>query len=782
MEANRWADLETIFAAALELHGEARAEFLARRCDADPALRAEVASLLAAHEAAGSFLDDGLSSLAGQARFDAGTFVGRTIGNFRLTGLIGEGGMGAVYRADRISGGFAQQVAVKLLRPEAVAGAGWQRFRNERQALAHLDHPYVVRLIDGFAEGDCACLVMELVEGTPITDYCVSHDLSIEQRLLLFQRVCGGVHGAHRHGVIHRDLKPTNILVTPDGLPKVLDFGVAKLLDAPADDPNQTAPGVVRPLTPNYASPEQLRGESGAATSDVYALGVVLYELLTGVRPYEARGKSLGELVRSIETGRIIPVSQAMPRRRARTGERGTDLDAIVGRAMHPDAAQRYPTVDALSDEIGQYLATASTISPVSTPTRARRLAGVMALVAVAGAAIAGSLATTDQPPPAAADRSAITAPASPALVPSPPSGAVSSRPEIGPAESPRSSPAVPIPAPSIAVPPAAAAKSADLMQRGLAIVRSRSSATWPDGIALLRQAVDLNRESARATAALAEGLAIARLTDDRAEAIRLAARAVTIDPQCGDCLATRGFISIFVTQEWQAARKDLTRAIAMEPRPLLAGAWLAPLQYWTGDWQGAFETVDRELRDNPRSSLFLYHRTATLFFQRAFDSAVDTANRTLNLDSGYRQILGFKWMSLVKLGRTDEAVKPLVNEWVGRVTPQAANAAIGDATATFDASGLKGLVSDLMSRPGGEARRTFFKAVMYSILDRPDEVLRELEKTEAEHDPAILSIGVHPYFDIVRTHPRFLAIVSRLGLTEINAATVRRHGPRSAY
>jgi serine/threonine protein kinase len=714
MDANRWADLETIFSAALELHGEARAEFLADRCAADPALRAEVLSLLSAHDAAGSFLDDGPARLDGDARLDPRHFLGRTLGNFRLTGLIGEGGMGAVFRADRITGGFAQQVAVKVLRPEAVAGAGWQRFRNERQALAQLDHPYVVRLIDGFAEGDCACLVMELVEGTPITEYCVSHDLSIEQRLALFQRVCTGVHGAHRHGVIHRDLKPTNILVTADGLPKVLDFGVAKLLDAPADDPNQTAPGVARPLTPNYASPEQLRGESGTQTSDVYALGVVLYEVLTGVRPYDARGKSLGELVRSIETGRIVPVSQAV-RRRPDTGDRlSADLDAIVARALHPDAAQRHPTVEALSAEIDTYLARVSRSLPLPAPARSPHLAGVLVLVGViGGAVIVGSLATRDQPR-TAADPSATPLPIAAAPVPSVAPPSVSPPREVGLAEAPPVSPVPPTPsapAPSTPVSPAVAAKLADLMQRGLALARSRVAGAWPDGIALLRQAVDLDPQSGRATAALAEGLALARLAEDRAEAVRLAARAVTIDPQCGDCLATRGYTRMFVTHEWEAARQDLLRAASMAPRTPAAGSWLGTLQAWTGDAQGAVDTLDRELQDNPQSVSLLHNRTAALFFQRAFDSTVEAANRTLNLDSGFYQVLGFKWMSLLRLGRTGEAVRPLMNDYLGRVPQAAATAAIADATATYSTAGVNGLMADLVSRPG--ARRSFFKAVM---------------------------------------------------------------------
>ncbi len=352
-----WARVDAVFTAAVELDGgaEARDALVEVRCGGDDALRAEVRSLLAAHERSGAFLTPPPAA----ARPD-GVELGTVVGAYRLTSKIGEGGMGDVYRAERADGLFGHAVALKVTRGSVLDPAAAIRFATERQILATLQHPHIVTLLDGgtLADGR-AYLVMELVEGAPITRNCADRRLGLDERLLLFRQVCTAAHYAHRHAIVHRDLKPANVLVTPDGIVKVLDFGVAKLLAAPAGD-GQTLPGVLPgPLTPNYASPEQLRGLPVTTASDVYALGVLLYELVTGARPYETTGQPLDrvvDLVVRAEPPRPSSVRPHDPLPWDRRRLRG-DLDAIVLKALAKDPEARYASAEQLADDVARFMA-----------------------------------------------------------------------------------------------------------------------------------------------------------------------------------------------------------------------------------------------------------------------------------------------------------------------------------------------------------------------------------------------------------------------------------------
>ena len=226
--------------------------------------------------------------------------AGRRFGAYQLVRRVGEGGMAVVFLAVRADGEFRQQVTIKLVRPGLDSGEVLARFRNERQTLAGLDHPNIVKLLDGGSTQEgLPYLVMDYVEGSPIDEYCDSHRLSVEERLHLFATLCEAVHYAHQKRVIHRDLKPSNILVTVEGVPKLLDFGIAKVLEPTAEGPPVTQTGT-RCMTPAYASPEQVRSKSVTCASDIYSLGVVLYELLSGHRPYRLTQHTPAEMERAI--------------------------------------------------------------------------------------------------------------------------------------------------------------------------------------------------------------------------------------------------------------------------------------------------------------------------------------------------------------------------------------------------------------------------------------------------------------------------------------------------
>ena len=226
--------------------------------------------------------------------------VGQRIGPYKVIREIAHGGMGAVYLAFRADDEYQKQVAIKLIKRGMDTDLIIRRFRNERQILANLDHPNIARLIDGgTTEDGLPYFIMDHVEGLPIDAYCDAHKLSIAEQLKLFRTVCSAVEYAHQHHVIHRDLKPSNILVTAEGVPKLLDFGIAKVLNP--EPPFQTVESVgLRPMTPDYASPEQVRGETITPASDVYSLGVLLYELLTGHRPYRVKSRTPQEIERVI--------------------------------------------------------------------------------------------------------------------------------------------------------------------------------------------------------------------------------------------------------------------------------------------------------------------------------------------------------------------------------------------------------------------------------------------------------------------------------------------------
>ena len=300
MNTDRWLKVREILNHAISLPAEQRNEYLNKTCVGDQELRAEVDSLLHSHEQAGDeFLNSpavDLKSFAAENEVKP-SFIGRKIGVYKIVAQIGHGGMGEVYRAVRDDGQYDKQVAIKLVRVGLDTPYMVERFRHERQILASLDHPNIARLYDGgTTEDGIPYLVMELIEGTPIDQYCDEHDLDITERLQLFTQVCAAVQYAHQRLVIHRDIKPNNILVTEDRIPKLLDFGIAKIVD-PTGGVETT---LVRPMTPEYASPEQIRGESITTATDVYSLGVVLYRLLTGRSPYPVNTRTPHELAEMI--------------------------------------------------------------------------------------------------------------------------------------------------------------------------------------------------------------------------------------------------------------------------------------------------------------------------------------------------------------------------------------------------------------------------------------------------------------------------------------------------
>lgn len=348
MNSPSYQEVRAVFDAVLEQPVEQRASFLARRCNGNQAIRSEVEALLAAHARTDNPMDKHAFNDDWEQRGqeESTPRTGQQLGVYRVIQELGRGGMATVYLAERADELYRKKVAIKLL-DRAWSGADTElRFQQERQILARLDHPNIASLLDaGISDEGLSYLVMEYVEGQPIHHYCSERSLTLSSRLRLFLKVCEAVATAHRNLVIHRDLKPSNILVTPDGEPKLLDFGIAKLLES---SEWRTVTGLQR-MTPQYASPEQVKGEAVTTVSDVYSLGVLLYQLLADRLPYRT------DALTPLQMGRLV-VEEEPVRPRTLNPTLAGDLEAILLKTLRKEPEHRYSSVDGLREEIERYL------------------------------------------------------------------------------------------------------------------------------------------------------------------------------------------------------------------------------------------------------------------------------------------------------------------------------------------------------------------------------------------------------------------------------------------
>jgi eukaryotic-like serine/threonine-protein kinase len=432
MTPEEWLKIKKVLQTALEIEPGGRRDFLDSACADQISVRCEVESLLLAHEEDQSFLEQPAAVEAADllSHSAPAAIVGRRLGPYELLEEIGEGGMGAVYRALRADGMYEKQVAIKFIRGGMSSEFFISRFKNERQILAALEHPNIARLLDGgVTEKNLPYVVLEFVPGVPIDEYCERHKLSTTDRLKLFRTVCAAVQYAHQNLVVHRDLKPGNILVTADGIPKLLDFGIAKILD-PQQEENgaERTLTVMRIMTPDFASPEQVRGDPVTTSSDVYSLGVILYVLLAGQRPYHITSTAPHEMIKAIcDTDPEKPSTAATRSRKrdkitsadsayAASGGAGHDhtreklrraltgdLDNIVLKALRKEPQRRYATVEQFSEDVRRHLENLPVIARSDTAGYRtskfimRHKAGVTATVAVALTLIAGLVITLQE-------------------------------------------------------------------------------------------------------------------------------------------------------------------------------------------------------------------------------------------------------------------------------------------------------------------------------------------------------------------------------------------------
>ena len=431
MNVEQWAKVKEIFHAALELPQSERQQFVELKCTDDATILSEVMSLFDAHAESIGFIEapaiDVISNLVDDTVRPPR--IGQTFGSYTLEKEIGRGGMGAVYLASRTDKEFDKKVAVKLIKRGFDTDEIVRRFRHERQILAGLEHPNITRLLDGGSTVDgLPYLVMDHVEGLPLMDFCREHSLNVVERLQLFLHICSAVAYAHRNLIVHRDLKPSNILVTSDGTPKLLDFGIAKLLSSDSEYATAqfgTGSGI---MTPDYASPEQVRGEPVTTATDIYSLGVLLYELLTGVRPFNFKAKSLEKIIQTVcEIEPERPSTLAIRLDSQRSGRSLSekdipfenvnskllegDLDNIISMAMRKEPERRYSSVEQFGEDVRRHLrglpvfARQNTLGYRASKFVRRNKASVAAASGIVLALVAGIIGTYWQSTVAAHER-----------------------------------------------------------------------------------------------------------------------------------------------------------------------------------------------------------------------------------------------------------------------------------------------------------------------------------------------------------------------------------------
>jgi serine/threonine protein kinase/Tol biopolymer transport system component/tetratricopeptide (TPR) repeat protein len=817
--SERWNEVKEVFASALERTDAERAEYLDRVCSNDETLRREVESLLASHQEAGGFIESPAIStdtiLPGEE--DEDPEIGRRIGAYRTVKEIGRGGMGSVYLAVRADEEFERRVAIKLIRRGMEIDFIVRRFRNERQILANLDHPYIARLLDGgTTEDGMPYFVMEYVDGQPIHRYCEAQNLPVSDRLRLFRRVCSAVQYAHQQQVIHRDLKPGNILVTADGMPKLLDFGIAKLLD-PDVAPHAAEPTTLgfRMMTPAYASPEQLRGEPATTASDVYSLGVLLGELVTGRRPERS---GAGVRTQAVLAG---------------------GLESVIAKAMREEPAERYASVEQLTEDVrgyadGQPVSAPASAPPVAQPAdETKTIAGPRSIAILPFRSIAPEERSDEYLGVGIAD-ALITRLSN--------IRRITVRPTSSVLRYARSEYDLLAAARELEVQyvlDGSMRRSGDRVRITVQLVRTRDSAPlWAskfdekftdilnledslsenlaqalierltaDERGLLRKRGTDNPDAYQAylkgryywSQLTEEGLAKALLSFSEALALDptfalaqagladyynwlaiwsvlpptecfaaardAALKALDLDPALAEAHAALAFLTWNHEHDFEAAARGFQRAIELNPDYALAHQWYAYLLSTQRRHEEALASMERAARLDPLSPMTAVVAAFLYYMARRPDRAMEEAQRALRLDSQHFMVHDiFAWVYSQK-GLHSDAVKAA--EKALTLAPRdpvalwTAALALGGAGRLTEA---RDYLRQMLELAQARYLSSYYVAVIHAVLGDTESAVEWLEKSFENRDSWFLWMAVEPRLDKLRGNPRFRNLEQRTG------------------
>lgn len=718
MTPQRFQEIERLFHAALDRPDEERLAFINAACGNDTELHRELMALLDSEGKAETHLNSLVRGAAASLDEQSpGADVGRQIGPYTLIREVGRGGMGVVYQALRSDGEFFQTVALKLVKRGMDTDHILRRFRAERQILATLSHPNIASLLDGGTTDDGRpYFVMEYIEGKPLLKYCQGKDVA--QKLELFRAICAATHHAHQRKVIHRDLKPGNVLVTGEGTPKLLDFGIAKLHmpELMGGEGPLATTGSFQMLTPEYASPEQIRGEAVTAAADVYSLGVILYEMLAGRRP---------------------PKSETRPPRPSlQTPGLGRDLDNIIVKAMQPDPGRRYQSAIALSEDVGRYQAN-ETVEARGEEfrDRARHLvrrsgriavAVVLGLILVATSVVASRRYQAARPPKTLADQVLMEM----------------------------------------------YLRANDLMAQDPRLK------DWPGGIPaqfleamkLLEQVTSREPTFPGAWTQLSEAYRYGTEFDGahrdmwRQKAKAAALQAVRLDAESADAYFILGDIALYEEWDFTAAEKFLKRAVDLNPHMGTALRNYADLLRITGRSEQARSEVDRALSLDPNNARLRLQRGLLLYDVGQCDVARVEADRAAALRANYVAATWLKGLCLEREGRYEEA-RTLFEKALqetpaeGRIVP-----AIGHLYAKM---GLRenalSVIASLRSLQAKGKKVTYSLGLIYAALGEKERALEELENAWQERDDSLIYMGVEWRFRPIAGEAKFQELLRRL-------------------
>ena len=825
---DRWNQIKDLMASALSVGPQDRAGFVESQAGGDDALRREVMSLLESHEEAGEFLEpeEAQGAAAEVETAPEPDLAGVRVGAYELVREIGRGGMGTVYLAARADNEFSQRVAVKLIRRGMESDFAVRRFRNERQILARLEHPHIARLLDGGTTGrGYPYFVMEFVAGEPLLAHCESRQLGLRERVAIFLKVCSAVGYAHRRMIVHRDLKPGNILISADGSPKLLDFGVAKILDPDgSDEPGEATLGGFRLVTPAYASPEQLLGDPATARSDIYALGIVLWELLTG-----SKSKTGGE--RSFELPDTEGNEPDLRLLRA--------LRNVVLKAVRPKPKERYETVEGLAADLEKALAgvelagatssaegplqgsiavlpfqfigpdasegylglgiTDALITRLSNVGRiaVRPTAAVMKFAADSNVREAGKALNVKFVLEGLVQKVQARVRVTVQLLESETETAVwAAGFDSEPEDLLKVEDSISEQVAQALIPQLTGEERQHLAQSGTANAKAHAAylrGRWywnrhtedalPQALVLFTDAIAEDPKYGRAYAGIADyhtalgARGIFVPAEAFGAAIQAASDAIALDPKLPEAHASLGFALWARDRDFENAAHHLQLAIALNPDYVLAHDWLGLMNSARGRPESAVASIERARRLDPQSPLYASDLALCHYAARRYNLAVAGFDPAFDFTTALNgSVFPLSLLAKGESGRAFEAARGFA-ESSGRHA-----LAVGVLALTAAATGDSARAHSLLGELNVKARNYYVSGIALAMANlacgRRGEALTHLERACEQRDWWTEWLGLMPVWDELRANPRFVRMLRYQAAAGGSAALVQSAPP----
>ena len=751
--------IQQLFGDALELQAQDRTEFLSEACAGNAELLDEIESLLKSDEPQSPFLQTpafeiSASEIAAQVlESEEASAVDKLVGAYRIVREIGRGGMGTVYLADRIDGQFQKQVAIKLLRRGLENESVVRRFQNERQILADLEHQNIARLIDGgTTENGLPYFVMEYVEGLPVGRFCDEQRLTIEERLNLFRQICAAVEFAHEHSIIHRDIKPSNILVTKSGTPKLLDFGIAKT--SSHNGTLASTATALRVMTPEYASPEQMRGERVGKASDIYSLGLLLYELITGQRPYIFDSKSPYEIVQAVcneepvrpsVAGSRLSIANGLSAPGQLTKIQNGDLDNIVLKSLRKEPERRYASVREFSEDIRRCLeglpvaARRDTIFYRGAKFFKRHQTAVSSALAVGVFFVFTGFALSFFYQ--RSQTSGINA----AITPADPDQNLPIEKRRGGSDDP---------------------EARELYLKAQFWWNQRTRLSLKQAAELFEKAAEKDPDFALAFSGLSNSYLLisvwgnlpAKEAFPKARAASL--KAVELAPEAAEGHLSLAMVHWLYEYDWQAADREFNKAMELNPNYARAPHWYGLFLAEMGRFDEAIAAENRALEIVPNSLPVNADLGRVLFYAKRYDESAEQYRKTIAMNPNYEAFYSELLELYEAAGMTEKWIA--LTEKMGVISGP-------EFVDVYQKYGIDGYrrkaIESLQERQFTSWHYRYMQAEIHAQLGEKDAAFELLNKALEERDHRMAQLRVNPKLDNLRSDPRFIQLLRQMNL-----------------